>query len=147
MHLTLVTLHVLGATIWTGGHLVLVFGFLPPALRRRDPQVLLAFESRYERVGMPALAVQVVTGLLLAHNLVPDVGLWLSFGDAVPRQIAVKLVLLAVTAVLAIDARLRIVPKLSAENLVSMALHIVGITIVSVLFVLVGVGIRFGGIA
>jgi len=142
----LVMLHVLGATIWTGGHLVLVFSFLPSALRTRDPRAILAFESRYERVGMPALAVQVITGLVLAHNLLPDVSLWFSFSAGAPRQIAVKLILLAATIVLAVDARLRIIPKLSVGNLVNMMLHIIGVTVLSVLFVLVGVGIRFGGL-
>jgi putative copper export protein len=142
----LVMLHVLGATIWTGGHLVLVSSFLPSALRTRDPRAILAFESRYERVGMPALAVQVVTGLVLAHHILPDVSLWFSLSAGAPRQIAVKLILLAATIVLAVDARLRIIPTLGASNLVNMMLHIGAVTVLSVLFVLVGVGIRFGGL-
>lgn len=36
---TLLFLHLLGAAIWVGGHLVLALGILPGALRRRDPQV------------------------------------------------------------------------------------------------------------
>ena len=146
MHELLVMLHVLGATIWTGGHLVLVLGFLPQALRRRDPQILTSFESRYEPVGMPALVVQVVTGFLLAQRVVPDHSLWLSWDAGAPRQVGVKLILLAVTIALALDARLRIIPKLSTENLTDMALHIIAITVVSVLFVLVGIGFRFGGL-
>ena len=146
MHELLVMLHVLGATIWTGGHLILVLGFLPQALRSRDPQVLTDFESRYERVGMPALVIQVVTGFLLAQRVLPDHSLWLSWDAGAPRQIGVKLFLLAVTIALALDARLRIIPRLSTKNLTSMALHIIAITVVSVLFVLVGVGVRFGGL-
>lgn len=146
MHELLVMLHVLGATIWTGGHLILVLGFLPQALRNRDPQVLTDFESRYERVGMPALVIQVVTGFLLAQRVLPDHSLWLSWDAGTPRQIGIKLILLAVTIALALDARLRIIPKLSTKNLTSMALHIIAITVVSVLFVLVGVGFRFGGL-
>ena len=37
-------LHVLGATVWTGGHLVLALGILPQVLRERSPERLLAFE-------------------------------------------------------------------------------------------------------
>jgi uncharacterized membrane protein len=33
----LVILHTLGATVWTGGHLVLAATVLPSALKHRDP--------------------------------------------------------------------------------------------------------------
>ncbi len=36
--------HVLSATIWTGGHLVLALGVLPDALRRRDRAAVAAFD-------------------------------------------------------------------------------------------------------
>ncbi|MBF3283866.1 copper transporter, partial [Pseudomonas aeruginosa] len=52
---TLLFLHLLGAAIWVGGHLVLALGILPGALRRRDPQAIRAFEQVYERIGIPAL--------------------------------------------------------------------------------------------
>ena len=45
----LLVLHLLGAAIWTGGHLILTFGVLPSALkatRHRSP-----FEHRFERLG------------------------------------------------------------------------------------------------
>ena len=61
-------LHVLAATVWTGGHLVLATTVLPRALRQRSPQRLLDFEQGYERIGMPALAIQVVTGLWIAGH-------------------------------------------------------------------------------
>ncbi|WP_257791643.1 hypothetical protein [Solilutibacter oculi] len=40
-------LHLLGASVWVGGHLVLALGVLPGVLRQRDVAMLLAFESRY----------------------------------------------------------------------------------------------------
>ena len=101
-------LHVLGATIWTGGHLVLALTILPRAFSRRSVVELREFESAYERVGIPALLLQVVTGAWLAHQLVPDVGQWLALSDPVARLIGIKLVLLAITVAFAADARLRI---------------------------------------
>ncbi len=139
-------LHLLGATVWTGGHLVLAIGFLPKALRDKDPRVIQDFESRFERIGIPALILQVVTGLLLAYNYLPDISKWFSFETHVASHIFVKLVLLVLTLILALDARLRVIPRLSASNLTSMALHIWAVTLISVLFVAVGVGIRTGGI-
>jgi putative copper export protein len=62
----LVLLHVLGATIWAGGHLILSIGFLPRALKERKLNIILDFEKQYERVGIPALLLQVITGFWMA---------------------------------------------------------------------------------
>jgi putative copper export protein len=144
MYGVVLLLHVLGATIWTGGHLVLALAILPRVLKERALSELLRFESAYERIGLPALLIQVVTGLWLAHQLVPNVSRWFAFDDPVSRLIGVKLLLLAITAALALDARLRITPRLSEENLTSLAWHIVPVAVVSVLFVVVGVSFRTG---
>ena len=144
MYGVVLLLHVLGATVWTGGHLVLALAILPRVLKERTASELLRFESAYERIGLPALLIQVVTGLWLAHQLVPNASRWFAFDDPVSRLIAAKLFLLAITVAFALDARLRIIPRLSEENLTSLAWHIVPVTIVSVLFVVVGVSFRTG---
>ncbi|MBD2425278.1 hypothetical protein [Phormidium sp. FACHB-1136] len=56
------------------------------------------------------------------------------------------LVLLLGTLALAIHARFFIIPNLSAETLKSLAFHIVGVTTLAVLFVVLGAGIRLGGL-
>jgi putative copper export protein len=139
-------LHVLGATVWTGGHLVLALGILPQVLRERSPERLLAFEQRYERVGMPALLLQVLTGLWMAHLLVPDMGAWLAPDTPLARAVALKLALLGVTALIAVHARFRVIPRLTAATLPLMAWHIGAVTLLSVAFVAVGVSLRFGGV-
>lgn len=144
MYGAILLLHILAATIWTGGHLVLAIAILPRALMERSPARLLEFESAYERVGIPALIVQVATGLWLAQRLVPELSRWLAFGDPVATLVGVKLLLLATTAAFALDARLRIIPRLSEQNLGALAWHIVPVTFVSVLFVVVGVSFRTG---
>jgi len=140
----LLLLHVLAATIWTGGHLVLALTVLPRVLKEKSPSELLRFESAYERVGIPALLIQVATGVWLAHRMVPDVSQWFALDNPVSRLIGAKLFLLAVTIALAADARLRTIPKLSEDNLTSLAWHIVPVTVVSVLFVVIGVSFRTG---
>ncbi len=140
-------LHILGATIWTGGHLVLAAAILPRVLREKSVTELLHFESAYERIGMPALIVQVLTGLWLAHRMVPDVSQWLGFDNPASRLIGAKLILLALTAAFAVDARLRVIPRLSPESLPSLAWHIIPVTVISVLFVIAGVSFRTGWFA
>ena len=144
MYSYVLLLHILGATVWTGGHLVLAAAVLPRALRARDPRILLEFESGFERVGMPALLVQVITGLWMAYTLQPEVSAWGSAADTTTKLIASKLVLLAITVAAALDARLRIIPRLSAATLPAMARRIVLVTGISVLFVVVGVSFRGG---
>ena len=146
MYSYILLLHVLAATIWTGGHLVLATTILPRVLKEKSPSDLFRFESGYERVGIPALIIQVITGLWLAHNLMPEIGLWFSFGNLISRLIVVKLILLLLTVLFAIDARLRIIPNLTDRNLMPLAYHIIPVTIISVLFVIVGVSFRTGGL-
>lgn len=146
MYHAIFTLHVLAATVWTGGHLVLALTVLPRALRRRSPQVLLDFERGYERLGMAALAVQVATGLWMASQLVPDWGQWFAPAAPLARAVAVKLALLAATALVALHAQLRVIPRLSAATLPLMAWHVAAVTLLSVGFVLAGVAFRYGGV-
>lgn len=135
-------LHILGATIWTGGHLVLAAVILPRALRKKSIEELRQFEAGYERIGIPALVVQVVTGFWLAHRYVPDISNWFRLDSPVSQIIVAKLAILLITVVLAIDARLRLIPKLSPERLPALAWHVVPVTILSVLFVYAGVSFR-----
>jgi putative copper export protein len=146
MYSYILLLHVLAATIWTGGHLVLATTILPRVLKEKATSDLLRFESGYERIGIPALIIQVVTGLWLAHNLMPEISLWFSVGNPISRLILVKLILLLLTVLFAIDARLRIIPNLTEKNLMSLAYHIIPVTVISVLFVIVGVSFRTGGL-
>jgi putative copper export protein len=144
MYETALLLHLLAAMIWAGGHIVLSVVVLPNVLREGSPEKLLAFESIYERIGMPALVIQIVTGVYLAHRLLPEFDQWFNFSNPVAHPILLKLVLLALTFGFAIDAKLRVLPNLSKDTLTTMAWHIIPVTIISVLFVITGVSFRTG---
>jgi len=146
MYRQLLILHLLGATVWIGGHLVLALGVLPAALRAREPSRILAFEAVFERIGIPALLVQVVTGLALAHRWAPRVGGW--FAPVSPAEWLVlgKLTLLAGTVALALHARLRLIPRLTPDTLPLLGAHIAAVTMLGILFVVAGVAIRTGGL-
>ena len=137
-------LHILAATIWTGGHIVLSVVVLPKVLRERSPARLLEFESGYEKIGMPALVIQVITGLFLAYRMLPDVSQWLDFSNPIAHPILLKLSLLTLTLCFAMSARFRVIPHLSDKNLTTMAWHIIPVTIISILFVITGVSFRTG---
>ncbi|MCK9468043.1 MAG: CopD family protein [Porticoccaceae bacterium] len=142
MYSTILLLHLLGATIWTGGHLYLVLAILPQALKARAPERILAFESSFERVGMSALLVQVATGLWMAMKLQPDLANWFTLATPHAKLIMFKITLLLLTVLTALDVRLRIIPKLSPQTLPSLAVRIVFVTFLSVLFVVAGASFR-----
>ncbi|TNE47939.1 MAG: copper resistance protein CopD [Deltaproteobacteria bacterium] len=138
--------HLLGAAIWTGGHLVLCLRVLPVAWKTKDLSLVHQFESRYEGIGLPALLLQVCTGLWLAYRFVPQPSRWISFDSYLTTHIFIKLTLLFLTLGLAIHARLYLIPKEGDTHFGLLALHIIGVTVLSVLFFVVGVGFRTGGV-
>ncbi|MBI4006611.1 MAG: CopD family protein [Gammaproteobacteria bacterium] len=144
MYKFMLLLHILGASIWTGGHLVLSLTVLPRALKNRSPDILLQFESGFEKLGIPALIIQVITGIWLAYLRVPSITSWFSFDNPNSRLIAEKLFLLLITLMLAAHARLRIIPHLNNSSLNVLAYHIIAVTVISILFVILGVSFNIG---
>jgi putative copper export protein len=136
----LVILHTLGATVWTGGHLMLAVTVLPPALKHRDPDRIHQFESHFESFGLAALLLQVMTGLWLTWIYFPGFQKFWAFDSYGATYIGIKLMLLLGTLALAVHARFFIIPNLSQATLNSLAHHIVGVTTLAVLFVVLGVG-------
>ena len=146
MYPAILALHLVAATIWTGGHIVLFFAVLIPALKTRNPAKITEFENGFEKIGIPALVTLVITGIWLAWRQAPDLSLWFTFSTAISRTVSLKLSLLFITVVLALHARLRIIPSLSAKTMNSLAIHITLVTLIAILFALTGVMHRFGGI-
>jgi putative copper export protein len=130
--------------MWTGGHLVLALTILPRVLRDKSATELLRLEAAFEHIGLPALFIQVVSGVWLADRMMPNITQWFALDNSVSRLLTLKLSLLLITVILALDSRLRLIPKLSARNLPALAWHIIAVTVVSVLFVVVGVSFRTG---
>lgn len=138
------SLHLIGATIWVGGHLVLALTILPRALRQRKASIVSEFEASFERVGLPALGTQIVTGLWLAYHFLGSPDHWFA-ANAVAHVVQIKLGLLALTLGLALHARLRVIPQLEDATLPKLAWHIRIVTLAAVAFVLAGASIRLGG--
>jgi putative copper export protein len=144
IYFLLLVAHILGACIWVGGHIVLATRILPRALRERKASLISDFEHAYERIGLPALAIQVVTGLWLATRLLGAPSNW--FTDSPPaRVVQLKLALLAATVALAIHAKVRVIPRLRDDNLGTLAAHIAAVTTLAVLFTVAGASLPMGG--
>jgi putative copper export protein len=139
-------LHIIGATIWVGGHLVLSVAILPGALRSRNAVVVREFEARYERIGIPSLATQVVTGLVLAYYWTRTSDAFLPPLSVQAQFITAKLLLLLATVVIAAHARLRVIPTLHEGTLNTLAYHAFAVTTLGLALLVLGVGIRTGGL-
>lgn len=92
---------------------------------------------------MSALAIQIVIGLYLAYNFLPDVSKWFSFSDHLSIHIGIKLILLFCTFGLALNAKFRLTPNLDkGNNLKIFGGYIIAVPIISILFVITGLSFR-----
>lgn len=137
-------LHVLGAVIWIGGHLILCLRYLPESLKTKNPEIIRAFEKRYEIIGFPSLLLQVITGIWMALSYY-NVTLF-SFSNSLQTAVSLKLILLALIIFIAVRVRIFVFPKLTENNIWGLAWHIIAVTVISIAWLYLGVSIRFGGI-
>ncbi len=134
--------HIIVATIWVGGHLILALRYLPKAIKNNDFKIIADFESQFEPIGLPALVVLVLTGGYMATVYIPDLFI-LDMNSHYTRHIVFKVILLLTTVILALHARLVLIPK---KALVPLAIHIIAVTVLAIAFVFVGFSVRSGGI-
>ena len=147
-HHILLVLHLIAATIWVGGHLVLAIGYLPKALKHKDFSYIGNFEKTYEPIGMPSLAVLIITGILMAYDYNAGFSSWFSFATPIERVVSLKFTFLLTTVCFAISAQTRVLPKLrkgQLNKLPEMAVHIICVTLIGVLMVILGSLVRIGG--
>lgn len=147
LHVLLI-FHLLAAVIWVGGHLLLSIVILPGVLKRKDVDTLLDFEKRYEVIGLPALAVLVITGVWMAYLYGVTISKWFSFSNAIENVVSLKLLLLGCIVALALSAQFRVIPglKKGEHRLFEMSCHIILVTTLSILMLILGSFIRYGGI-
>lgn len=139
----LIILHTIAATIWIGGHLILSLILVPEAWKKKNHLIISNFETRFEKIGIPALLIQVITGIWMSVKYLP-VNDWFDFSKPMSALISTKLLLLGATLILALHARLVIIPKLTNEKIPLLASHIFMVTIISILFLVVGLSFRLG---
>ena len=146
MYIALLVLHLTGSAAWLGGHVVLLFVAAPAARRTESAQPVIDFERSFGRIGLVALGVQVATGVLLARRYIGDWGTIFSSPTPAVRLLLVKITLLALIVVLAGHATHRLLPKLTYERLGRFIAHAWIVTILSLMLLVCGVGVRCGGL-
>ena len=148
-HHILLVLHLIAATIWVGGHLVLAIGYLPKALKHKDFSYIGNFETTYEPICMPSLAVLVITGILMAYDYNAGFSSWFSFASPIERVVSLKLAFFLTSICFAISAQTRVLPKLrkgQINKLPEMAVHIICVTLIGVVMVILGSLVKIGGL-
>jgi putative copper export protein len=146
MYKVLVILHLLGAATWIGGHFVLVGVVLSGARRERSTQRILDFERGFGKIGLGALALQLLTGALLTLHWVPDLQTIFSAPTPASGLIAVKAFLLVLTTALAGHTYHLVLPRLTPERMGSFAVHAWITTVFAVAMLVAGALIRLGGL-
>ena len=136
----LVFLHILAASIWAGGYIILSVSILPKSLRQKSKDLLLNFHKSFLTLGMIALAFQILTGFRLATILLP-MSKWADFGKPIALGINTKFLLLILTIIATfIEGKL----AYKSNNLKFIATMIIVVTILSLLFIYTGISIRMG---
>lgn len=142
----LVILHLLGAAVLVGTNLVLLLSVIPKAKKAGDVGVIRGFLAGVGQAGVHGLAVQFVTGLWLASPQFKGISAAFQMKEVFATHVAAKLVLAIAITVLVVVMRRRIAPKLSMETLGSFTAMVSTITVLGVLLVALGVGLRTGGL-
>ncbi|WP_149206918.1 CopD family protein [Flavobacterium johnsoniae] len=146
LHHFILIIHLLAATIWVGGHLMLSIVFLPSALRKKDPNIILNFERKFETLGMSSLITLVITGIWMAYDFGVTIDTWFTFSGSFEKVVSAKLLLLFLTIICALIAQFRIIPNLNESNIKKMAVLIITVTLIGVTMLILGSTLRYGGI-
>jgi len=146
-HHLLLIIHLMSATVWVGGHLILVASYLPRAIKEKNQNYILNYEKKYEPIGMLSLILLVLSGILMAYKYGVTIEHWFEFATPIEKVVSTKLLLLFATLLFALSAQFKVLPKLNnnIKYLLEMALHILCVTIIGISMLILGSFVRFGG--
>ena len=146
-HHLLLIIHLMSATVWVGGHLILVASYLPRAIKEKNQNYILNYEKKYEPIGMLSLILLVLSEILMAYKYGVTIEHWFEFATPIEKVVSTKLLLLFATLLFALSAQFKVLPKLNnnIKYLPEMALHILCVTIIGISMLILGSFVRFGG--
>ncbi|KAF2339092.1 CopD family protein [Flavobacterium ginsenosidimutans] len=146
LHHFILIIHLLAATIWVGGHLLLAICYLPTALKKKDPKIILNFEKKFETLGMSSLVLLIVTGIWMAYDFGVTIETCFHFKSGFEKVVSLKLILLFCTFICAVCAQFYVIPNLNENNIKKIAVIILTVTSIGVAMLVLGSTLRYGGI-
>lgn len=145
-HQLLLILHLLYATVWVGGHLILLLIYVPIARKTYSLDGISFFRKNFEILGMPSLILLLLTGVLLAYDYDVSIDKWFQFKGGIECIVSLKLLLFITTITLAISATKFIFPRLKNQPKPILYVFIILVTSIAVIMLVLGSLIRVGGI-
>jgi putative copper export protein len=140
--------HVIGASVWFGGLMVLSCSILPKAKRAEDPGAIVRYFRHFLRIGYPALVVQVLTGPMLATRLIPKMSDWFAWENGTQDHIGSKLIMLPIIVIVSVQMQRKVLPRLEAGEataIKSAAKYGHSLTFLSFLMLLMGISLHTYG--
>lgn len=145
MHQIVLIIHLLAATVWVGGHLILLLIYVPKARKTNSLDGISFFRKNFEILGMPSLILLLLTGVLLAYDYEVSIDKWFQFKGGIERIVSLKLLLFITTITLAISATKFIFPRLKNEPKPILYVFILLVTSIAVTMLVLGSLVRIGG--
>jgi putative copper export protein len=145
-HQIVLIIHLLAATVWVGGHLILLLIYVPKAKKSNSLDGISFFRKNFENIGIPALILLLITGVLLAYDYDVSIDKWFQFKGGIERIVSIKLLLFISTLILAISATKFIFPRLKNQPKPILYVFIILVTSIAVIMLVLGSLIRVGGI-
>lgn len=145
-HQIVLIIHLLAATIWVGGHLLLLLRYVPKAIKSKSIEELSAFRKNFEPVGMPSLFILIITGILMAYDYNITFEKWFLFENSIEKIISVKLILLLISLTLAFITFKFVLPSINKISPFLLYFIIFLVTTIAVFMLILGSLVRVGGL-
>lgn len=145
-HQIILIIHLLAATIWVGGHLILLLRYVPKAIKTKSLDELSVFRKNFEPVGMPSLFVLIVTGIIMAYDYNVTIEKWFLFENAIEKIVSIKLILLFISLTLAFITIKFVLPSIDKLSPFLLYFIIFLVTIIAVTMLILGSLVRVGGL-
>lgn len=145
-HQIVLIIHLLAATIWVGGHLLLLLRYVPKAIKSKSHEELSTFRKNFEPVGMPSLFILIITGILMAYDYKITFKKWFLFENSIEKIISFKLILLLISLTLAFITIKFVLPSINKVSPFLLYFIIFLVTTIAVSMLILGSLIRVGGL-
>ena len=145
-HQVTLILHLLAATIWVGGHLLLLLRYVPKAIKSKSLEELSAFRKNFEPVGMPSLFILIITGILMAYDYNITFEKWFLFENSIEKIVSIKLILLFISLTLAFITIKFVLPSINKISPFILYFIIFLVTTIAVTMLVLGSLVRVGGL-